>query len=268
MSLLKPLNPRFNRQYPLAPGCVAYWPFAETSGVAVDIVGGVRLAPQTSAKRASAPTGVGGECVGSQVGFGVATPTALQLALPITIGVLLRMTGSPSIFHTLFGVSHNSTDADPYFGYAIGLNGSSLLQCGSNSSGVSWNAVTGTNVSTLLGRQSVLVATFTTTRQELWLNGASLASSTTARTNPTYGSGTTLGAGYYPGVSRTAASIVQCGGIWNRALTDTEVKLFSSDPFGVCRPAPVRRRSYSIPASSAYHAPRRRIFGRRALLPR
>lgn len=251
MGLLKPLNPRFNRNHPLAPGCVAFWPFAETSGSAVDVVGGVAMAPQSSAKRASAPTGLGGECVGTQVGFSVTTPTSLRLGLPLTLACLCMFKGTPSSDSKVFGISFNNTAGSPFTSAEIGTGGGgSNIAINSNSSNAFYQVISSTGAASLVGLQSALVAVITSGRQELWLNGVSIASSTTARSNPTYGASSTMDAGFYPAVSRNNNIVVQCGGIWNRALSDSEVKLFSSDPFGIVEPV-IRRRTYSIFGSSA-----------------
>lgn len=250
MGFLKPLNPQFNRNHPLAPGCVAFWPFHETHGDAVDVVGGVRLKPQTSAGRTPTPNGLGGNCNANQTGFAVTTPTSLRLSLPITMACVLRHIGNPTANAVLFAASANNTDATPFVGYEIGVSGSSTFRFSSNSAGTYYGIISAVSANSLAGSFSYLVATFTSARQSLYRNGVEIAFDTTARSSPTYGATSTLGAGFYPAISRNANAQFICGGVWNTAWTQSQVVQFGADPFGLVEPI-LRRRTYSIPGSSA-----------------
>lgn len=250
MSLLKPLNPRFNRNHPLAPGCLAFWPVAETAGDAVDIVNAFRLPPQNNVRRAASPTGLGGLCEGNLVGFNATTPNHLKITYPVTIACLFRQLSQPSGSSTFFGVTFSNADNSPYLGYALGYNNGAppQLHLQGNSAGAYFAQLSTTTSTSILGLQSSVVGVITPTARTLYLNGAVISSSTTATSNPAYSGTSTTGLGYYSGPSRSAGMLVQCGGIWNRELSPSEIELFYADPFGICRPDRERRRTYPVPA--------------------
>jgi len=231
---VKPPAPIFNPRSPLAMGCVAFWPFHEGNGDAVDIVRGVRLAPQTSAVRETGEYGPAGNCVGNQVGFNVRCPEHLRLAWPMTIACSVRYVGTPTNGSIILSILHNETASFPFISCSIEIGSGNFTLAG-NSGGSTF--FDGSGTAPTVGVVTNLVASVTPAARRLWVDGVLRSHVVGSTSNPTYGATATVSAGFYPGVSRNSNLRFHGGGIWNREWTHSDVMAFQLDPFSVCRGA-------------------------------
>lgn len=230
---VKPPAPVFNPRSPLALGCVAFWPFSEGGGDAVDIVRGVRMAPQTSAVRATGEYGPSGNCVGNQVGFSVLTPEHLRLGWPMTVACSVRYVGTPSISTNILGITHNNTDSDPYLSFVIFINFGGNFAIYGNSGGSFF--ADSSAIGPTVGVVHNLVASVTPAARRLWIDGVLRSHVVGSTSNPTYTATSRVSAGFYGGVTRNSNLRFHGGGIWNREWTHSDVMAFQLDPFSVCR---------------------------------
>lgn len=233
---VKPSSPVFNRADPLAVGCVAFWPFNEPDGDAVDIVQGIRLTRQTSAGRTTGQYGRAGNCSGSQVGFAATAPQSLRLNVPITIACVVRYLGTPSNSTEIFGVTQNNTASGYYLAYSIGVSGGGNLVLDYNN-GSSYRGVFTSTAATLnQGDAIAMVALITPTTADLYRNGVLIGQDVGFTGNPSYDATATVVAGFFPAVSRDANIAFMGGGIWSRTWSLRQIQDFTADPFRLIRP--------------------------------
>lgn len=229
---VKPPAPAFNPRSPLAMGCVAFWPFHEGNGDAVDIVRGVRMAPQTSAVRATGEYGPAGNCVGNQVGFSVQTPEHLRLRWPMTLACSVRYVGTPDGHSVPFGITHNTSNSSPWQSFSIDFFGGVFRIIG-NSGGNSFND--SSSIAPAVGVVYNLVASVTPAARRFWIDGVLRSHVVGSTSNPTYGATSEVSAGFSGGGFRNANIRFHGGGIWNREWTHSDVMAFQLDPFSICR---------------------------------
>lgn len=230
---VKPPAPAFNPRSPLAMGCVAFWPFHEGNGDAVDIVRGVRMAPQTSAVRATGEYGPAGNCVGNQVGFSVQTPEHLRLRWPMTLACSVRYVGTPDADTIPFGISFNNSNSSPWVSFAIGFNAAGNFHIVGNSGGTQF--VNALSIGPTVGVVHNLVASVTPAARRVWVDGVLRSHVVGSTSNPTYGATSQVSAGWYGAVSKNSNIRFHGGGIWNREWTHSDVMAFQLDPFSICR---------------------------------
>jgi len=232
---VKPPAPIFNPRSPLAVGCVAFWPFSEGNGDAVDIVRGVRLAPQTSAVRATGEYGPAGECVGAQVGFSAVYPEHLKLRWPMTMACSVRYVGTPDQFAEPFVITHSNTPDNPFVAFGIGTNASGNFSPVGNGGGIFFGD--NSSVAPTVGVVTNLVASVTPDARRLWINGVLRSHVVGANANPQYTATSRVSAAFFPAISRNVNVRFHGGGIWNREWTHSDVMAFQLDPFSICRGA-------------------------------
>lgn len=229
---VKPPAPAFNPRSRLAMGCVAFWPFHEGNGDAVDIVRGVRMAPQTSAVRATGEYGPAGNCVGSQVGFSVQTPEHLRLRWPMTLAFSVRYVGIPDTGTIPFGISFNNSNGSPWLAFAI-VGSAGNFQIVGNSGGNYF--ADNSSIAPTVGVVHNLVASVTPAARRFWIDGVLRSHVVGSTSNPTYDATSQVSAGFLGGVSRNSNIRFHGGGIWNREWTHSDVMAFQLDPFSICR---------------------------------
>lgn len=230
---VKPPAPAFNPRSPLAMGCVAFWPFHEGNGDAVDIVRGVRMAPQTSAVRATGEYGPAGNCVGNQVGFSVQTPEHLRLRWPMTLACSVRFVGTPDVYTVPFGIIWNNADNHPWQAFSIICDDVARFSLSGNSG----NNFFGdhSHMAPTVGVVHNLVASVTPAARRFWVDGVLRSHVVGSTSNPTYGATSQVSAGWYGAVSKNSNIRFHGGGIWNREWTHSDVMAFQLDPFSICR---------------------------------
>jgi hypothetical protein len=241
----KPTSPVLQTGHPLHTGLVEFWPFAESSGDAVGIKESIALVPQNSADRVTTGYGLAGNCNASQKGFAVTAPSSVKINLPITIAMSFLPTATlPDSNATLFGVTANNTVTSPFIAYDISAHSSTNRRPRATfSSSGAFNAtdIPGTDTYPWSGLSttvpSTLVFAHSASERKLWLNGVEILSNTTTRGNPTYSASSTLGVGFFPGVTRSAEIQFLGGGIWSTYWGSTEVADFHDDPFELVRAA-------------------------------
>lgn len=231
---VKPPAPAFNPRSPLAMGCVAFWPFHEGNGDAVDIVRGVRMAPQTSAVRATGEYGPAGNCVGDQVGFSVQTPEHLRLRWPMTLACSVRYAGAAGGSTIPFGISFDNLGGSPWLAFAIEYNASGVFRISGNSGGTYFSDHS--SIGQTVGVVHNLVASVTPAARRVWVDGVLRSHVVGSTSNPTYGATSRVSAGFHPGGGNRNSNIrFHGGGFWNREWTHSDVMAFQLDPFSICR---------------------------------
>lgn len=238
----RPLEFHGVREWDRTRGLVAWFPIHDP--ILLDVIGGVRLLPQSSPGAFSEIT-VAGSVGGpgyltnaASEGMDALTPAHLKLTLPLTIAAWFFTVGTPDANAGMFAVVPNNTDTTPFISYGIYYTGSAWAFYG-NSAGSTITRVTSINHT--LRQPTLIVATITSAATAVYVNGV-LAHSGAGVSNPTYAATSRISIGNYTGVTRNSNQVFIDGKIWNRDLTAFEVKSLYDDPWG----------DYLIPRRTSY----------------
>ena len=202
-------------------------------------------------------TGVGRPPAGSSVGLSRAQVSNKDYSFKIadnkasrsneyTALCLFRRIGSGDAFAEIFSRSYNNGLTPPYISWTIGFNPSGLpgyqgqnsLFCARGNSvgntNVNGNVVNGFDLS----NWTVVVTVGKLSSFELWVNGA-LKDSKAFSGSTVYGNGAgnsiSTAAIAADGGTRISPTETACGYVWNRALTDAEIRSISANPWQVFR---------------------------------
>jgi hypothetical protein len=193
---------------------------ATGSTTVVDSIGSVSMVPTGGAVIVAD----GAECDAAGEGFEATTPAGLKLALPLTLACRVKVTATPDDGAGFFGLVHNNSDTNPWYSAEIysGTGGTTTVRVGLNSGGTFAALISSADVSNIIGVWAVIVAVYTASGITAYLDGVSIYSDATSRSNPTYGATSLVHVGNYTGVSRDSNIILDAAAIWSRALTGTE----------------------------------------------
>lgn len=225
--------------HPLAQGLVGFFALNEFGNqVVFDLLAGVApsLAGGATWDSRSGRSGLLTNAAGALAT--VATPTRLQLQLPISIVWRGAYLGGQDANAFIFGSSYSNNDTNPYVCYNLDFDGSSNIRLGWN------NGSTQTiNSAAPATGQLWLGGTLAAASQALYINDPFTAAATAsvAGASISYGATTQITFGGYAGVSRNAAVLHEVGHVYNRVLSTAELAWLKAEPYSMIQTQPLRR---------------------------
>lgn len=184
----------------------------------MDLVRGVKLVSTSSTLQGSPLGSTGPSFTTTGGGAQVQCPTALRLAVPITIDAWFTWVGTPGLFSGIFGVDYDTTGSSPYTCYILALDGASPQHYA-----LDWNdgasitqAISSTTITSNVPQH--LLGTINAGDQRLYLNGVQIASAGSSA-GIAYGSSAPLHMANNTSGTIASNMVFLGGHIWNRAFS-------------------------------------------------
>ena len=227
--------PAVDQPHSLATGLVGAWLFNSPSRTVTDVIGSVNLALSGTAEWVGRPDGYAlRQDETDDFAVASAVHPSLKLGLPITLVAVCYPNGIPDDESTVFGMTHNDSDSDPFQSYAIMLVNRQIKFTG-NTGATFFQVLSTENWADHYGERVVVVGTFSRTAVTGYLNGRQIVQSVSARVDPTYSATSNFGTGPV-GVSRLRGNDFAAGMVYNRELSPVEITTLSVDPYAAFRP--------------------------------
>ncbi len=227
----EPVNLLYNAAT-LLSGLVAYWKLDESSGNATDIVSSRVLTNNGTITYSAGKINNGSDFGSSNTTkyFSTADAAALDFTTGFTISLWFKRTGDSGTFSHLFLKPSNSTWVSPYFVYGVRITDTDELEAWANSS-ASGTATTSTGGS--FGADGVwkhVVVRFDQTTIEIHVNGAEAATASNTASIANSAQSVVIGTRHATDTGEWYSGMIDEIGLWNRALTLTEItRLYNSE---------------------------------------
>jgi len=175
----------------------------------------------------------------------------LSSGCAIACGVLI--TGTPAFPNQFWGITHNNTDSSPFQSLTLGIDSSGFWAFFRND-GTGLQTINHSGITPSIGDFILMVGVVDANGDEsFWSflgDGTFYSDSGNSTASLAYGATSELVIGSQPGTAgRNPQSIFRFGYLWDRGLTESEVRLLAQDPYGLIRP-----RAQTLPSFSSLYA--------------
>lgn len=209
---------------------LALWLPAGPTGVMFDPITGTMFPSSGGGKIVGGVTGPALECLANDQGVQLAAPTSICGLTTVTLIAFFSQISTPNSNGAHLEISFTNANTTPFNQYTIQCGGTATnLQLSWNNAGSSTN-ISATGKTPANGTLfNVLVGTIQHGAQQLWLNGESIATGANALASVSVGAAPLLSIGCSAlGTLRTIGALVHDVRLYNRVLTDDEIKLLSN----------------------------------------